>query len=489
MKRKTFLATLILFLFFFYGGIAIVSVISLNNTVKAVKSRALDEHYFITASLVKDFVAVEKRGGSIELDVLALLIPYSRLSSEQKVQISFYQKEKCLYSGGSGLELPAGELPYAKESRRLSMQTVEGKGYVIVDGYFPAPYESYRLFYQYDISQELAGWTQMERLLLLAGTILSAMMAFSLSLVIGKLFRPLHRLTMASKRVAAGEYDIRLPIGSGEELDDLSASFNTMAEKIGQQIDTLQQEVQKRQRFVDNFAHELRTPLTAIYGYAEYLQKSDPSEEDKFSSLSHILSQSQRLQLLSGQLLELAGLRGGTMEWQKVDLAELFSQLARNLEDKLRDKNISLKIDCHVDYIYGDPSLLLTLLLNLTSNAIQASNRGDTVWLTATICECDASISVRDQGKGMSDEVLPRITEPFYRGDKARNWQDGGTGLGLAICADIVKKHGARLLFKSVVSEGTEVIVTFTTPLHPHDKLEKNQSYTDLSGEDPQNLN
>ena len=452
MKQKTFVATLILFLFFFYSGIAIVSVLSLNNTMKAAKDRALDEHYFITASLIKDFVAVENRGGSVDVDVVALFIPYSRLSSEQKVQISFYKDEKCLYSGGSGIALPARDLPYIKDNRRLSMQSVEGHDYVVIDGYFPAPYESYRFLYQYDVGQELEAWKKMGLLLLLTGSLLSAALALLLSLVIEKLFRPLHQLTKAAQKIAAGEYNIRLPGGGGIELNNLSTSFNTMAEKIGLQIETLEHEVQKRQRFVDNFAHELRTPLTAIYGYAEYLQKTAVNEEEMVSCLTHILSQSNRLKLLSGQLLELAEIRGGAMQWHRVLISELFSQAAQSLAGELQNKDIRLNIDCTADYVYGDCALLLTLLLNLISNAVRASNAGGTIWLSAIRHGYGISVSVSDQGKGISQEVLQHITEPFYREDKARNRHDGGTGLGLAICADIVKKHGATL-FLRVLSE------------------------------------
>ena len=107
----------------------------------------------------------------------------------------------------------------------------------------------------------------------------------------------------------------------------------------------------------------------------------------------------------------------------------------------------------------GDPTLLSMLLYNLTENAVKSCADGGRVLISCKKSENEVRIIVSDNGKGLTPEQLLRITEPFYRTDKARSRKDGGAGLGLALCKSIVECHGGRICFDSQPNSGTKVEV------------------------------
>ena len=107
----------------------------------------------------------------------------------------------------------------------------------------------------------------------------------------------------------------------------------------------------------------------------------------------------------------------------------------------------------------GDATLLSMLFYNLADNAVKACNEGGTVKLTCA----DNKAVISDNGKGMTEEQLLHITEPFYRTDRSRSRAEGGAGLGLALCKQIARSHNADISFSSRMGEGTEITVTFTT--------------------------
>jgi signal transduction histidine kinase len=104
-----------------------------------------------------------------------------------------------------------------------------------------------------------------------------------------------------------------------------------------------------------------------------------------------------------------------------------------------------------------------SMLINLIDNAIKACSDGGHIIVSASKEVGKKTISVQDNGKGMTPEVLSQIMEPFYRGEKSRNRGDGGAGLGLALCKQIASIHNAELSFSSCPGEGTTAKITFTT--------------------------
>jgi signal transduction histidine kinase len=250
-----------------------------------------------------------------------------------------------------------------------------------------------------------------------------------------------------------------------DELAELSASFNDMAVEIERQMDELTAAAENKQLFIDNFAHELKTPLTAIYGYAEYMQKTDISEDDKLFALSSVMSESSRIHTMALQMMELAGLRNDQVRIERLELSQLFAKVERTMAPAAEAKKIEMRFNRGVPELSGDAVLLESLLTNLIDNAVKASFEGGLISVSAFTEAGAPVITVTDNGKGIPAEALARLTQPYFRVEKHRHRRDGGAGLGLAICEQIAVKHGASLAFESAPGKGTTVKVTFTTPI------------------------
>lgn len=464
MKQRTFLTTLALFLFFFNLGIFIVSVTMFRDTVNRAEERSLGEHYFIASALIKDFIAVESRGTDLDGSISSLLKPYSYLSGDNKTELVLYKNDQLVYSSQNASVLEDNSLkPPVGGNRLATIRKVGDKTYVIVSGKLSSPYNSYTLVYLYDTTEAISSWSHLKNNLFLAGFVLSILLAFGLLLVLNRIFKPFKQISRTAKDIAGGAYETRLPVSGRDELSEMAQSFNHMAEEIQRRITELKDAADQKQQFVDNFAHELRTPLTAIYGYAEYMQKAVMSEDDRLSALQYIMSESRRLWTIAFQLLELANLQNNPLTCEELKVSGLFNSVRQTLYGKLAGKDIQIEFCSEIETIRGDVSLLESLLINLIDNAIKACGKDGHIAVRAAMEDEKRAISVKDNGKGMNQEVLSQITEPFYRGEKSRNRNDGGAGLGLAICKQIASSHGAELSFISQPGEGTTAKITFTT--------------------------
>lgn len=448
MKSRTFLLTLILFLFFLNSGILIVSTITLKSNLADAKERSLQEHYFIVTSFVKDVKALEDRGIPLEEAVVSLYDSYERFYGEQKVTIS----------------IALGDKQTKSNERHLLTKKIDGQEYIRVEGALPAPYDYYTFTYDYDMSTMLYSWNKMTKILFVAGICFGALLATCLYLVLNRIFKPLQEISTVSKRIAQGEYDNRITIQGKDELAEMANSFNHMADEIQHKIQQLTEASKQKQQFIDNLAHELRTPLTSIYGYADYIQKIARTEEDQLFSTNIIMSESRRLQNIANRLLYMATSRENLLEREHVQIKGLVDGVKQSLSMKAKEQGIELIDECKFDTLFCEADMIHVLLINLIENAMQASEQEGIIKLTARIEKDQKVISVQDNGKGMTEEQLQYITEPFYRIDASRTRSIGGAGLGLALCEQIAENHGAALTFSSKEGEGTTVKIIFTTP-------------------------
>jgi two-component system phosphate regulon sensor histidine kinase PhoR len=225
-----------------------------------------------------------------------------------------------------------------------------------------------------------------------------------------------------------------------------------------------------RSDFVANVSHELRTPLTAIRGYVETLLHHPPANRaDANQFLAIIDRHSERLSRLTEDLLILSDLESGTrkMTIKPVEAGQLVQRVLEVFWDRAAKKTVNLtySLPPGLPLILGDYDRLQQLFINLVDNAVKYTPAGGSVTITATHAHCgpetDAGIeiAVADTGAGISEKDLPRLTERFYRVDKARSRELGGTGLGLAIVKHIVQAHGAELRIESTLQKGTTVRV------------------------------
>lgn len=466
MKKKTFFATLLMFLFFLNTSLLLISLVTMRDNISVIREKCLAEHYVIASGLIGDMQAVDSRNGNISVSLESLMEPYTRYSQNKNTQLAVSYKGQWAYMGNmdvTDIGMPA----LTKQTSNLD-RIVYAKGKsepkFCVYGGFPAPFQDYGLLYVYDLNNMISSWQSMKNSLFLIGIVVAVILAICLFYLLEVIFRPLQKITEASRTIASGDYHSRLHVKGRDEIADMAGSFNCMAEKIEEHIIALQDAVEQKQQFIDNFAHELRTPLTAVYGYAEYIQKASISEEDKYDSTQFIMKECSRLQNMAYQLLDLATLRTDHILMEECEINKLFSLSDAAMRAKANTRNVELQYLDSSDKIIGNLDLLLSLINNLIDNAIKASEPNGTILVSACRERGQEILKVQDNGRGMSDEQLERIKEAFYRVDKARSREEGGAGLGLAICEQIAQAHGASLEFSSQLGKGTIAQIKFTTP-------------------------
>jgi two-component system phosphate regulon sensor histidine kinase PhoR len=263
---------------------------------------------------------------------------------------------------------------------------------------------------------------------------------------------------------------------AGEAKRHLAVSVAPFADRMGfvlvfHDITDIRRLETMRRDFVANVSHELRTPLTAIRGYAETLLSGaleDPVRARTF--LGVIDRHSERLSRLIDDLLTLSDLELGKSPLKKeaVLLGALVDETLEVLGEKARRGNVTLvkQLPPGLPLLTGDGDRLQQVLINLADNAVKYTPPGGRVTIGARLLTphdpAIVEVSVADTGLGIPADEIPRLTERFYRVDKARSRELGGTGLGLAIVKHIVQAHGGRLSITSTVNVGT--CVTFTIP-------------------------
>jgi two-component system, OmpR family, phosphate regulon sensor histidine kinase PhoR len=225
-----------------------------------------------------------------------------------------------------------------------------------------------------------------------------------------------------------------------------------------------------RMDFVANVSHELRTPLTAIRGFVETLLDGaleKPAEARRF--LETAARHAERLGRLLDDLLDLSNIELGRVRLrvEPLPLPELIEQVVAGLEPVAARKHLTLAEDAPGDlpHVLADRDRLVQILVNLVDNAIKFTPERGRVTVTARRVASGVEVVVRDTGIGISPQDLPRVTERFYRVDKARSRALGGTGLGLAIVKHLVQAHGGVLQIESDLGSGTQV--SFSLPAAP----------------------
>ena len=248
-----------------------------------------------------------------------------------------------------------------------------------------------------------------------------------------------------------------------------------------------------RSDFVANASHEIRTPLASLIGFIETLQgpaKDDPAAREAF--LATMAEEARRMARLIDDLLSLSRieLAANRPPSGRVDPATLVREAVESMTPHAHRQEVRLDLDLEpgLPEVRGDPDQLHQLVINLVSNAIKYGGREKTVRIEARRLDSGGvsagalsgrpcvSIAVIDEGEGIAAEHIPRITERFYRVDRARSRRLGGTGLGLAIVKHVIRRHQGHLMVESELGHGSRFTVLL--PLAP---AESAQPVTEVS--------
>ena len=287
--------------------------------------------------------------------------------------------------------------------------------------------------------------------------ILIALIAYVISKT---LTRPLTRMQKEMKKLSKGNFNINLKEGH-DEFGKLAKNFNNMSKELEKRNNELVESASSKQLFIDNLSHEMNTPLTSIQGYAELMQKANLNDEQKQKYLKYIQDEGRRIQDMYKKLLLLSYKKNSDFEKKEVEMSEVFVEIDDTFKERMKDAKIELIINNQLDYISGDETLIIMSISNLIKNAMNVSEKNTKIMVNAFSMNDKKYIQVVDQGPGISEENIKKITEPFYRVDKVRSRKNGGAGLGLSICKSIMDMHGGKLLIESELGKGSIFTLEF----------------------------
>ncbi len=285
--------------------------------------------------------------------------------------------------------------------------------------------------------------------------------AVLLAIVVARyITRPLHRLTLATHKMAEGTFDVDVGMNRRDEVGQLAGAFSTMAERVGQS------QIEMR-TLIANVSHDLKTPLTSILGFAQALrngQAATGAEAERMGEVIH--EEARRLTTRLDDLLYLSELEGGqtVVEQEDVDLGKLLRGAAARIEPDLRVRGIEMTIDVAADLTgAADGAKLERAVENLIENARRYTPDGGHVKVAAMPLGTQPGavvIEVTNTAEEMDPQEVPRLFERFYRRDRSRSGPRG-SGLGLPIARDLVELQGGSL---DAALEGGKIVFRLTLP-------------------------
>jgi len=285
---------------------------------------------------------------------------------------------------------------------------------------------------------------------LFLGAILTSLLIF------GPARRRLRALEEAAHKLGAGDLSARAPDRGGDEIAAVASAFNAMADDLAARADALAASDRLRRQLLADVSHELTTPVTAMRGYLETLTMPDVSldEATRARYLAIVGDETQRLERLLGDLLDLARLEGGggTLRFDEIPVAQLFDRVVARHERACADAGVTMavSIDRGTETVRGDRDRLEQALQNLAANAIRYAPRGTSVRLVSAPAAGGVALSVEDEGAGIAAEQQPHVFDRFYKADPSRAFDTaGGSGLGLSIVKAIVERHGGAISVSS----------------------------------------
>ena len=309
-------------------------------------------------------------------------------------------------------------------------------------------------------------------LVIFAGMMLAFLMSF---FMIRGILRPIQKLSEATRRLASGDLTHRVEVEGKDEVCDLSASFNGMAEQLEgqrQKLEELNSELRSiNQNYMEMLgfvAHELKNPLASaimsLYTVKDgYLGEISPAQRKSLESVAQSLDYFQDM---VRNYLDLSRLEKGELEVHKSQVSlytDVVAPVIEGLERALQERRMVLENHISEDMVLNaDGNLLRIVYDNLLSNAIKYGREGGAIELDARESDSQVTLSVRNDGEGIPPEKMSLLFKKFSRLDSPEYAKKKGTGLGLYICKEVVEKQGGEIKADSKVGEWVKF--SFTLP-------------------------
>lgn len=427
-----------------------------NSILELTYSHAKDKQRSLASSFGEMAGYYLAEGDSRTVETSLVNYCFSRFADASSVLM---RGTETLYSGVSvnpGAIMPLSESGY---SAQLTEREIEGRNVLIVGSLVMVRSASYAVYVVEDISttyNSIASLAWMFTAVSLVGILIGA---GCIALIMRRSTRPLTVLAKTAQQIADGNYSIRADVHTRDEIGTLAGDFNLMAEAVEAHIEELNETAERQMLFIGGVTHEFKTPLTALLLHARMLRRANMSEDERDNSLAHIETQCEWLERLVQTLLKLITLERD-IERRPCEVDALFDRVRQNMRKSLADKGVSLIMHSDGGTLKCNSDLMQSLLINLVDNAAKAYD-ADAQDKRVLLTFSGNIIEVKDFGRGIPEQALRHIFEPFYMVDKSRSKKNGGSGLGLTLVKSIADAHGAELTVESHVGKGTTVHLCF----------------------------
>ncbi|QAT48410.1 HAMP domain-containing histidine kinase [Caproiciproducens sp. NJN-50] len=323
------------------------------------------------------------------------------------------------------------------------------------------------------------------RLDVLKMIIFAALAAFAISFCViwlfsYKLVQPLRNMAAAARCFGEGNFSVRVPVASQDEIGQLSVAFNNMA-------DSLASVEHVRRDFIANVSHELKTPMTTIAGFIDGILDGTIPPEKQNQYLRIVSQEVKRLSRLVRTMLDLSRIDSGELRLRpaRFDLMGTVLSAMLSFEKAIEDKKIEVRglENAESLFVDGDPDMIHQVVYNLIDNAVKFTNEGGYIEIGIRQETDRTTVSVENSGDGISPDELPMVFERFYKTDKSRSQDKKGMGLGLYIVKTIIRLHGGEITAQSVWHENCRF--EFWLPRRIEKPREDQRHLVETRGEEP----
>jgi signal transduction histidine kinase len=290
--------------------------------------------------------------------------------------------------------------------------------------------------------------------------VISVAFAAALVFILSRhIIRPIKDISFGAMELARGNLDWRVKLTTRDEIGELAAAFNKMAEELKLQ-DGL------RNTFIANVSHELRTPLSSVQGFIQGMLDRAIEEQDRDKYLEIVLGETKRMSTLITDLLSLAKIESGKfpIEYSEFDINELLRRCLLMFEQRIEEKNIGVSIGLSEEklIVWADEDRISQVITNLIDNAVKFTGEGGELKVWTYCSENKVHVNISDTGAGIPAEDQPYVFERFFKVDKSHSQGTPGTGIGLSIVKRIIAQHGESISLQSAEGKGTTFTFTLT---------------------------
>lgn len=297
------------------------------------------------------------------------------------------------------------------------------------------------------------------RMFFISAIIAFLIMAIMAFIGIKTMTRPIKKISTAAKSFAHGNFAVRVPVKSQDEIGELTQAFNNMA-------DTLEKSEELRASFIANVSHELRSPMTSIGGYVDGILDGVIPPENERKYLEIISSEVKRLSRLVSRMLNITRLQSedllsGATEY---DFCEQVRRVIIGFEQKIEEKNLNLDVNFSADSIvvFANADAIFQAVYNLIENAMKFTQDGGTITIDVSSNHGKLWFSIKNYGIEIPEDELPHVFERFHKTDRSRGNDKSGLGLGLYIVKTIINQHKGNV---GAQSSNGETEFYFSLPL------------------------